>query len=167
MYIGLWLLSAGHVSILLHPHCTPGPSPYIYKRKVQGPRTRRVVARDSLSPSRTLVTPYCKRIHSSAGQHEAAVFPSLCSVSRQPIWAGARSDNLLVGPGTPRGRNADTHRRRASVATSHFTLSPSPLFLPRRRLGFWGGTTASAARGSRGGVDLYSARVAVKTGDHN
>jgi hypothetical protein len=23
------------------PHCTPGPSPYIYKRKVQGPRTRR------------------------------------------------------------------------------------------------------------------------------
>jgi hypothetical protein len=28
-------------------------------------------------------------------------FPSLCSVSRRPIWAGARSDNLLVGPGTP------------------------------------------------------------------
>jgi hypothetical protein len=26
---------------LLHPHCTPGPSPYIYKRKVQGPRTKR------------------------------------------------------------------------------------------------------------------------------
>jgi hypothetical protein len=23
------------------PHCTPGPSPYIYKRKVQGSRTRR------------------------------------------------------------------------------------------------------------------------------
>jgi hypothetical protein len=34
------------------PHCTPGPSPYIYKRKVQGPRTgKRVVARDSLSLS--------------------------------------------------------------------------------------------------------------------
>jgi hypothetical protein len=31
----------------------------------------------------------------------------LCSVSRRPIWAGTRSDNLLVGPGTPRGRNAD------------------------------------------------------------
>jgi hypothetical protein len=27
--------------------------------------------------------------------------PSLCSVSRRPIWAGAHSDNLLVGPGTP------------------------------------------------------------------
>jgi hypothetical protein len=35
-------------------------------------------------------------------------FPPLCSVSRQPIWAGARSDNLLVGPGTPWGRNTDT-----------------------------------------------------------
>jgi hypothetical protein len=46
MYIGLWLLSAGHVSILLHPRCTPGPSPYIYKRKVQGPRTRRVAVRE-------------------------------------------------------------------------------------------------------------------------
>jgi hypothetical protein len=26
----------------------------------------------------------------------------LCSVSSRPIWAGTRSDNLLVGPGTPR-----------------------------------------------------------------
>jgi hypothetical protein len=117
MYIGLWLLSAGHVSILLHPHCTHGPSPYIYKRKVQGPHTKggRAGGRAdeqalSLSPSRTLVTPYCKRIHSGAGQHEAAVPPPLlCSVLRQPIWAGARNDNLLVGPGTPRGRNADTN----------------------------------------------------------
>jgi hypothetical protein len=56
---------------LLHPHCTPGPSPYVYKRKVQGSRTRRLAAREnglarkalslSLSPTRTLVTPYCKR----------------------------------------------------------------------------------------------------------
>jgi hypothetical protein len=23
------------------PHCTPGPSPYVYKRKVQGPRTKK------------------------------------------------------------------------------------------------------------------------------
>jgi hypothetical protein len=52
------------------PHCTPGPSPYVYKRKVQGPRTRRWprgrtgwrTGSLSLSPSRTLVTPYCKRI---------------------------------------------------------------------------------------------------------
>jgi hypothetical protein len=35
-------------------------------------------------------------------------FPPSCSVSRRPIWAGTRSENLLVGPGTPQGRNADT-----------------------------------------------------------
>jgi hypothetical protein len=34
-------------------------------------------------------------------------FPPSCSVSRRPIRAGTRGDNLLVGPGTPRGRNAD------------------------------------------------------------
>jgi hypothetical protein len=35
------------------------------------------------------------------------LFSPLCSVSRRPIWTGTRSDNLLVDPGTPRGRNAD------------------------------------------------------------
>jgi hypothetical protein len=34
-------------------------------------------------------------------------FPPSRSVSRRPIWAGARGDNLLVGPRTPRGRNTD------------------------------------------------------------
>src|SRR5688500_14552165 len=29
------------------PHCTPGPSPYVYKRKVQGSRTRRLAAREN------------------------------------------------------------------------------------------------------------------------
>jgi hypothetical protein len=29
-------------------------------------------------------------------------FPPSRSVSCRPIWAGARGDNLLVGPGTPR-----------------------------------------------------------------
>jgi hypothetical protein len=37
------------------------------------------------------------------------VFPPLCPVSRRPIWAGTRSDNLLIGPGTPQGRNADKY----------------------------------------------------------
>jgi hypothetical protein len=31
-----------------------------------------------------------------------ACLPPSRSVSRRPIWAGARGDNLLVGPGTPR-----------------------------------------------------------------
>jgi hypothetical protein len=67
----------------------------------------------SLSPPRTLVTPYCKRIRpgrrTTRGRGFPLLFPPLCSVSRRPIWAGTRNVNLLVGPGTPRGRNADTY----------------------------------------------------------
>jgi hypothetical protein len=111
------------------PHCTPGPSPYIYKRKVQGSRTRRwprgrtgrrtrLSLSLSLSPTRTLVTPYCKRISprrrtTRRSRFPLTVPPPLCSVSRRPIWTRTRSDNLLVGPGTPRGRNADSTVRRA------------------------------------------------------
>jgi hypothetical protein len=47
MYIGLWLLSARHVSTLLHPHCTPGPSPYIYKKDGPGPSYGKVAAREN------------------------------------------------------------------------------------------------------------------------
>jgi hypothetical protein len=36
-----------------------------------------------------------------AGFPFACFFPPSCSVSRRPIWAGTRGDNLLVGPGTP------------------------------------------------------------------
>jgi hypothetical protein len=117
MYLGLWLLSVRHVSTLLHPHCTPGPSPYVYKRKVQGSRTRGLAAREngladgpSLSLSLSLTNacnPTASASALGAGQHEGRGFPllflpALCSVSRRPIWAGTRSDNLLVGPGTPR-----------------------------------------------------------------
>jgi hypothetical protein len=111
-------------------HCTPGPSPYAYKRKVQGPLTEgwpRGEGRDdartglSLPLARTLVTPYCKRTRPGRGTNTKAVgfpfyacLPPSRSVSRRPIWAGARGDNLLVGPGTPRGRNADKFRPSAS-----------------------------------------------------
>jgi hypothetical protein len=36
-----------------------------------------------------------------------ARLPPSHSVSRRPIWAGACGNSLLVGPGTPRSRNAD------------------------------------------------------------
>jgi hypothetical protein len=117
MYIGLWLLSARHVSTLLHPHCTPGPSPYIYKRKVQGPRTKRWPRgrtgwRTRLSPSLANACNSLLQAHLPWAQDNTSrgsLFCSpLCSISRRPIWAGTRNDNLLVGPGTPRGRNADT-----------------------------------------------------------
>jgi hypothetical protein len=85
MYIGLWLPFARHVSTLLHPHYTPGPSPYIYKRKVQGSRTRRWprgrtgwrTVSLSLSPLRTLVTPYCKRIRPGRRTTRGRDFPLL------------------------------------------------------------------------------------------
>jgi hypothetical protein len=89
----------------------------------------------SLSPSRTLVTPYCKRIRpgrrTTRGRSFPLLFSPLCSVSRRPIWAGTRSDNLLVGPGTPRGRNADTTPtamwwlRAINIPNHHHSKHPS------------------------------------------
>jgi hypothetical protein len=62
------------------PHCTPGPSPYIYKRKVQGSRTRR------WPRGRTLVTPYCKRIRpghrTTRGHSSPPCVPSRADPSR-------------------------------------------------------------------------------------
>jgi hypothetical protein len=92
--------------------------------KVQGPLIEgwpRGEGRDgarvglSLPPARTLVTPYCKRTRPGRGTNTKTVgftfyacLPPSRSVSCRPIWAGARGDNLLVGLGTPRVRNADT-----------------------------------------------------------
>jgi hypothetical protein len=109
-------------------YCTPGPSPYAYKRKVQGSLTRRLAAREDGTtrrvprspPTRTLVTPYYKRTRPGRRTTRrprvspfclppSSLLPPSCSVSRRPIWAGTRGDNLLVRPGTPRGRNADRY----------------------------------------------------------
>jgi hypothetical protein len=95
----------------LHPHCTPGPSPCIYKREVQGlpvggsrGGTSKRTGSLSLSLSRTLVTPtmstpWCEIIR-------AAFSP--CVPSRaNPSGQGHATTNLLVGLRTPRVRNAD------------------------------------------------------------
>jgi hypothetical protein len=94
------------------PRCTPGPSPYIYKRKVQGPHTRRwprgrTGRRTRLSLSLSLASacnPLLQAHPPWAQDNTRPQFPllfsPLCSVSRRPIWTGTRSDNLLVGPGT-------------------------------------------------------------------
>jgi hypothetical protein len=115
MYIGLWLLSAGRVSILLHPHCTPGPSPCVYKRKVQGPHTsgwsrgRTGHRTGSLSLSLTnACNPYCKRIRPGRRITRVAVLPPLCSISRRPIWAGTRSDNFYSSVQGPPGIETPT-----------------------------------------------------------
>jgi hypothetical protein len=36
------------------------------------------------------------------------------------MWAGARSDTLLVGPGIPRGRNTDTMRSDTTTTGGDF-----------------------------------------------
>jgi hypothetical protein len=61
----------------------------------------------------------------------------LRSVSRRPIWAGARGDNLLVGPGTPGFRNADNivvKTKRGSTLVEYLTLVFDKLRTTRTRL---------------------------------
>ena len=76
-------------STLLHPHCTPGSSPYAYKRKDQGPlrggwphgdedETGARLEPLAPSPAWALVTPYCKRTRPGRGTNtKAAGFPPL------------------------------------------------------------------------------------------
>ena len=75
------------------------------------------------SPAWTLVTPLLQAHPTWArDEHEGRGIPTSLTPDAgclapsplrahpraRPIWAGARGDNLLVGPGTPRGRNADS-----------------------------------------------------------
>jgi hypothetical protein len=81
--------SAGHVALCYTPHCTPGSSPYAYKRKDQVPfregwprgdedETGARVRPLAPSPAWTLVTPYCKRTRPGHGTNTKAVgFPPL------------------------------------------------------------------------------------------
>jgi hypothetical protein len=123
------------------PHCTPGPSPYAYKRKVQGSRTIRLAAQENgpthkalaLSLSHANVCNPLLQVHPSAlgvGQHEGHGFPLLFS----PLCVPSRADTSRLGhaatiyssvQGPPRGRNADTN----NICLSIF-LFVEPLVLP-------------------------------------
>jgi hypothetical protein len=90
------------------PRCTPGLSPCLYKRGVlghpeggscEGSGGRTLCPPLSLSLTRRACNPYCER-HPWCRIIQS-LSHILCSIPRQPIWAGTRSDNLLVGPGTP------------------------------------------------------------------
>jgi hypothetical protein len=59
----------------------------------------------ALSPSRTLVTPTASA--SPWRRITRATFSPLCSISRQPIWAGTRGDNF-----TRRSRDPPGSKRR-------------------------------------------------------
>jgi hypothetical protein len=125
MYLGHQLSSARHVALCYTPHCTPGSSPYTYKRKDQGPlregwprgdeeETSARVRPLAPSPAWTLVTPYCKRTRPGRGMNtKAAGFPPLSrpspATSLPPFALGLASTHLgwgtrrhsLVGLGTP------------------------------------------------------------------
>jgi hypothetical protein len=62
----------------------------------------------SLSLARTLVTPTASA--SPWRRITRATFSPLCSISRQPIWAGARSDNF-----TRRSRDPPGSKRRQDL----------------------------------------------------
>jgi hypothetical protein len=64
----------------------------------------------SLSPANAC-NPYYERIP-LAQDNTSRVFPPLCSILRQPIWAGTRSDNFTRRSRDPPGRNADSWRAR-------------------------------------------------------
>jgi hypothetical protein len=71
--------------------------------------------------------PYCKRIP-LAQDNTSRVLPPLCSISRQPIWAGTRSDNYYSSvQGPPRGRNAD--RDQTTNPPLHKVCLSNPLLI--------------------------------------
>jgi hypothetical protein len=55
--------------------------------------------------------PYYERIP-LAQDNTSRVSPPLCSILRQPIWAGTRSDKFTRRSRDPRGQNADSWRAR-------------------------------------------------------
>jgi hypothetical protein len=120
-------------------HCTPGPSPYAYKRKVHGPLTEgwpRGEGRDdtrislSLSPTRTLVTPYCKRTRPGRGTNTKAVgFPFYACLPPAPFPPFAlRLTPTHLGWGT---RRQFTRRSRDPPGSKHRQVVTPLLMSPR------------------------------------
>jgi hypothetical protein len=94
------------------PYCTPGPSPCIYKREVQGlpaggsrGGTSKRTGSLSLSLSRDACNPYYE--HPLVRDNTSHI-PLLCSILRQPICAGTRSDKFTGWLTDPPGSETPT-----------------------------------------------------------
>jgi hypothetical protein len=102
------------------PYCTSGPSPCVYKREVQGhpeggsrggkERTNELPLSISLSLTRHACNPYYER-HPWCRIIQG-LSHLLCSIPRQPIWAGARSDFTHRSRDPPRVRNTDSRHSK-------------------------------------------------------
>jgi hypothetical protein len=98
------------------PRCTSGSSPCLYKREVQGhpeggfTRGKRRTSSTSLSLSRHTCNPYCER-HPLCRIIQG-LSHLLCSIPRQPIWAGTHSDFTGRSKGPPWVRDTDSWRAR-------------------------------------------------------
>jgi hypothetical protein len=88
------------------PHCTPGPSPYAYKRKVQGSLTRRLAARRGrdgarrpLAPSRADACNPLLQAHPTwaRDKHEGRGFPLYACLLVSPLRAPSRADPSGLG----------------------------------------------------------------------
>jgi hypothetical protein len=117
----------------LHPHCTPRPSPCIYKKEVQALPVRGSEkghagerANEQAHPlSRAnACNPYYK--HTPLVRDNTSRVSPLCSISRQPIWAGTRSDKFTRrsrDPPGPKHRQLARQVGACCVLTNNFPLS--------------------------------------------
>jgi hypothetical protein len=88
------------------PHCTPGPSPYAYKMKVQGSLTRRLAARRGrdgacrpLAPSHVDACNPLLQANPTWAQdkHEGREFPLYARLLVSPLRAPSRADPSGLG----------------------------------------------------------------------
>jgi hypothetical protein len=108
------------------PHCTPGPSPCIYKREVQAPPAEEGGGSRGRTGERTAslshvnaCNPYCE--HTPLVRDNTSRVSPLCSISRQPIWARTRSDKFTRrSRDPPPGVETPTH---SVFPSNHFTRS--------------------------------------------
>jgi hypothetical protein len=89
-------------------------------------------------------------------------FPPSRSVSRRPIWAGARGNNLLVGPGTPPGskrRQRRCGRSRLGHGCHHTACRHCRAAAGKRRQRPWSGTRQRRRTTTKGSWRTGGARL--------
>jgi hypothetical protein len=90
--------------------------------------TNRLARSLSLSLANTC-NPYCKRIRPGRKITRAAVLPPCVPSRADPSGLGHAATILLVGPGTPRGRNADTQQRLIIEERRQLQVRQQPLIV--------------------------------------